>query len=272
VHAFINDLLVGGPGMEISLSRRANILGYHLAGSHVVVLIELSIVREMLHGGEQSRISQEERPGRFADVVGKFRQAVQERYPGSLIDEQTHLLTCLFSLGDGGTSEQLSAWLEDFSDQMRRGRQVVMAAGIGNSCQNISAYRRSYAEADEALKLGQCLDQENRSSSFNTLGVYRYIYQFARDNTLCDQYQAQIAAIVEYDRRKGTKLLITLESYLECGGNIARTSSQLEIHRNTLLQRLERLQKLCMLDLERVQNRLPLLVAIKVHRLQTCSS
>jgi DNA-binding PucR family transcriptional regulator len=88
---------------------------------------------------------------------------------------------------------------------------------------------------------------------------------------LHDQYQKQIDLIVDYERRKRTNLLETLEIYLECGGNVAKTSGQLDVHRNTLLQRIERLQKLCELDLEQCQHRLPLLIALKVYRLRTGS-
>lgn len=99
------------------------------------------------------------------------------------------------------------------------------------------------------------------------------IYHFASQNPLCDQYQDQIASIVEYDRRKKTNLLDTLETYLECGSNVAKTSIKLELHRNTLLQRLERLQKLSALDVEHGQSRLALLLAIKVHKLRSrCGS
>ncbi len=88
-------------------------------------------------------------------------------------------------------------------------------------------------------------------------------------NTIHDQYQYQIDLIVDYDRHKKTNLLDTLETYLEFGGNVTKTSSHLDVHRNTLLQRLERLQKLCKLALEKCQHRLPLLVALKIHKLRT---
>ena len=65
-----------------------------------------------------------------------------------------------------------------------------------------------------------------------------------------------------------TNLLDTVEMYLECGGNVAKTSSHLDVHRNTLLQHLERLQKLCKLDLEHCQHRLPLLMALKIYKLR----
>ncbi len=151
-------------------------------------------------------------------------------------------------------------------------RHIHLCAGVGNPCHAISDYQRGYAEANEALELGKLLLQENGCSHFNALGAYRYIYRFAHADMLSDQYQDQVNAIVEYDQRKKTNLLDTLEMYLECGGHIAKASSHIDIHRNTLLQRLERLQKLCTIDLEELRHRLPLLIAIKIYRLRACGS
>jgi len=49
---------------------------------------------------------------------------------------------------------------------------------------------------------------------------------------LRDMYQDQMARIANYDSRKGTDLLDTLETYLECAGNLTKTSNRLFVHRN----------------------------------------
>ena len=88
---------------------------------------------------------------------------------------------------------------------------------------------------------------------------------------LRDMYQDQIARIASYDRRKNTDLLMTLETYLECAGNLTKTSERLFVHRNTLIQRLERIQSLCEVDLQDRANWLTLQIAIKVYKLRVGS-
>ena len=123
---------------------------------------------------------------------------------------------------------------------------------------------------EEALKIGACLHTRASSTCFDELGVNRYIYSFARNNTLRDLYLEQIAAIDRYDQgHKRAELLDTLEAYLAHGCNIKETSELLDVHRNTLTQRLERIQSLCTVDLDQYSNRLPLQVALMVHRLRS---
>ena len=67
---------------------------------------------------------------------------------------------------------------------------------------------------------------------------------------------------------KGPSCSNTLEAYLENSGHLTKTSALLFVHRNTLIQRLERLQMDFDLDLEERPNWLALLFAIKVYKLR----
>lgn len=277
VNAFVSDLLSGQSGNEEALFRQACFLGFDLARSHILMLLELSHSEELPAPQQQARslngiVSREDRLLLYESTIQQVQQYIQEAYPGSLVDERDNLLVCLLCQNDDCQIDQLTTWIDQLIQRVCHERHIHLYAGIGNPCQAMSDYQRGYAEANEALELGKLLLQENGCSHFNALGAYRYIYRFAHADMLSDQYQDQVSAIVEYDQRKKTNLLDTLEMYLECGGHIAKASSHIDIHRNTLLQRLERLQKLCTIDLEALHHRLPLLIAIKIYRLRACSS
>jgi DNA-binding PucR family transcriptional regulator len=161
---------------------------------------------------------------------------------------------------------------------MRTEYHAHLSVGIGNLCQSIGDYRRGFAEAKEALQMGQNLHRGTGEAKaqplvthFNDLGVYRYLYKIAHMDDLRDMYQDQIAHIASYDQRKNTDLLMTLETYLECAGNLTKTSERLYVHRNTLIQRLERIQSLCEVDLQDRANWLTLQIAIKVYKLRVGS-
>ncbi len=267
IRAFVHDLCEGNEDGEESLRRRAYSLGYDLSKPHVVALIEFADIEGPGEHKEARPI--EESLALYEDLSSLVGHLLQEQYPGSLVAMHNDQLVCLLSLDGRQDTEQLRTWCNNLAGQTRREHSARMYIGVGNPCQNVCEYHRGYAEARESLDVGRALHSQGGCSQFNGLGAYRYLYTFAHADTLRDQYQEQISSIVEYDRRKRTNLLDTLEIYLECGGNIAKTSNHLDVHRNTLLQRLDRIQKLCSLDLEHVQVRFPLLLALKVHRLRT---
>ena len=283
VKGFFDDLMYGEYDNEDSLRQRANFLGCDLSKVHAVAMIEFSPLesekeekgsntstgQQVLAQSTQSSPAEDERLAAHKRISGLLRRRIQDNYPGSLVYEQENLLTCILCLSKDPTATRLKTWLRELVRQMRSEQNIQLAIGIGNPCQAISDYRRGFAEVSEALQMGQNLNRDGGVTHFNDLGVYRYLYKIARMDDLRDMYQDQVARIANYDHRKGTDLLDTLETYLECAGNLTKTSSRLFVHRNTLIQRLDRLQSLCDIDLQERGNWLTLQVAIKVYKLRS---
>lgn len=296
VKGFFDDLMQGTTDSEDSLRQRAHFLGCDLTRPHSVVMLEIAHVDvhkdEMLPAHKTSKKErtngtlQATESGNFTPntplqsaykrMGGVVRRRIQDNHPGSVFYEHENLLTCIIPLSKDPTGTRLKTWMNDLAQQMRSEYDVYLSIGIGNACQHIIDYRRGFAEANEALQMGQNLQTYKANDAkrqpivthFNDLGVYRYLYKIAHMDDLRDVYQDQIARIDSYDRRKNTDLLDTLETYLECAGNLTKTSDRLFVHRNTLIQRLERLQSLCDIDLQERSNWLTLQVAIKVYKLR----
>ena len=282
VKGFFDDLMYGEYDSEDSLRQRANFIGCDLTKPHTIAIIEVSHLDEG-NSGEHERTgtnssnrlpadafqSEEDRHVIHKRISGQIRRRIQDNYPGSVVYERENLLSCIICLSKDPTAARLKTWLGDLGRQMRTEHDIRLSIGIGNQCQSLSDYRRGFAEASEALQMGQSLNHDGSVTHFNDLGVYRYLYKIARMDDLRDMYQDQVARIATYDRRKGTDLLDTLETYLECAGNLTKTSERLFVHRNTLIQRLERLQSLCDIDIQDRSNWLTLQVAIKVFKLRS---
>ncbi len=294
VKGFFDDLMHGTLDSEDSLRQRAHFLGCDLTRPNAVVMIEITQMEERkseTHSktGRDGRLPAPPQPtdesftqgtvlqAAYKRVSGIIRRRIQDNYSGTVFYEHENLLSGILSLNKDLNGTRLKSWLQDLSQQMRLEHNVILSIGIGNACQSTNDYRRGFAEAEEALQMGQNIQQDKSGDTrlsptvthFNDLGVYRYLYKIARMDDLRDVYQDQIARIDSYDRRKNTDLLMTLETYLECAGNLTKTSERLFVHRNTLIQRLERLQSLCDIDLQERPNWLTLQVAIKVYKLRT---
>ena len=282
VKGFLDDLMFGTYDSEDSVRQRANFLGCDLSKPHVVAMIEIAKIDEQSaeKNGNQPDGNAAAVGGQAGDdrvalhkrISGLVKRRIQDNFPGSMLHEHENLITCSICLSKDPTAARLKTWLRDLVRQMSSEQNVRLSIGIGNICQGIADYRRGFAETSEALHMGQSLNRDGGVTHFNDLGVYRYLYKIARMDDLRDMYQEQVARIANYDHRKGTDLLDTLETYLECAGNLTKTSAKLFVHRNTLIQRLERLQSLCDIDLQERSNWLTLQVAIKVFKLREHNS
>src|SRR6266567_5241258 len=200
VKGFFDDLMHGTYDSEDSLRQRANFLGCDLARPHLVTLIEISQMEGEQNGKDVHQAStpsaqtEDERLAAHKRISSIIRRRIQDSYPGSVVHEHENLLTCILCLSKDPNAARLKTWLRDLSRQMRSEQNVRLSIGIGNTCQSISDYRRGFAEASEALQMGQNLHREGGVTHFNDLGVYRYLYKIARMDDLRDMYQDQVDA------------------------------------------------------------------------------
>lgn len=267
VKTFFDDLLSGNPIGKESLDRRASLLGCDLTRPHATMIIEIVQIEE--NNGPEASQSDKHQLLTYQHAVRRVKQHIQKSSPGSLLDERENRILGIVPVGKDTTTEHLKAWLGGLLHRIQDEQRVCMFAGTGNLCHDVHDYRRRFAEAEEALQVGRCLNQEASYIDFNELGVYRYIYPFARNNSLSDPYLEHITALANYDQQhKKSELLNTLETYLEHGGHVKEASKCLDIHRNTLLQRLERIQTLCTVNLDQYNTRLQLHVALMIHKLR----
>lgn len=230
-------------------------------------MLALEIAR--VAGESDSAEAGEKRRAACRHAFKLVEQCVRASYPRSLFDAREHCLYALVALPQDGSIEDLKKRLDALLQQIENEMDVCLYAGMGNPCRDLRDYAAGFGEAQEALSITRCLNERAASLSFADLGAYRYLYPFASDHAPHDLYLEQIDNIARYDlAHKRAGMLNTLEVFLQHWGNIKEVSELLGVHRNTITQRLERIQSLCALDLEQPGNRLPLQMAILVHKLR----
>lgn len=137
--------------------------------------------------------------------------------------------------------------------------QVHIAYGtIVNEIKEVS---RSYKEARMALDVGKIFFEEKDIIAYSQLGIGRLIYQLPIP--LCKMFIKEIfggKSPDEFDE----ETLTTINKFFENSLNVSETSRQLYIHRNTLVYRLDKLQKSTGLDLRVFEDAITFKIALMV--------
>lgn len=101
-----------------------------------------------------------------------------------------------------------------------------------------------------------------RADSLDDIGVFGLLYHLW-GNPAVDEFRTDVLGELEaYDKRRGTELITTLRTYLSSGGSVAESAGTLNVHRNTLSYRLNRIAELSGRDLNNPHDRLLLRVAL----------
>lgn len=134
-------------------------------------------------------------------------------------------------------------------------------AAYGTIVTELKDLSKSYKEAKMALDVGKIFYAEKRVSSYNSLGIGRLIYQLPVG--LCRQFLREIFGDMDLSELDpGT--LTTINTFFENNLNVSETSRQLFVHRNTLVYRIEKLQKATGLDIRNFDDALTFKIALMV--------
>jgi GAF domain-containing protein len=125
---------------------------------------------------------------------------------------------------------------------------------------------RAFREARDAATIGRALLGDGGAIAYSQLGAYRYLVHIAAEDAPRDRMRAAVDLLIDYDRRRRTALLDTLERYLAERRSVIESARELFIHPNTLRQRLGRIEELTGLSLDD-DDLLSLELAIKLARL-----
>ena len=73
--------------------------------------------------------------------------------------------------------------------------------------------------------------------------------------------------MLEYDAKRGTELVATLQAYFDAGSSPARAAEALRVHVNTVTQRLDRVEPAARQGLATPERALEVQLALRLHRL-----
>ena len=131
----------------------------------------------------------------------------------------------------------------------------------GTIINELKEVSRSYKEARMALDVGRIFFEEQNVIAYSQLGIGRLIYQLPIP--LCKMFIKEI-----FDGRSpddfDEEMLSTIHKFFENSLNVSETSRQLYIHRNTLVYRLDKLQKSTGLDLRVFEDAITFKIALMV--------
>ena len=175
------------------------------------------------------------------------------------VDESNVIVVKEFSETDTGKEiEKAARALE--TTLLKEGIREVRIA-YGTIVHEIKEVSRSYKEAKMALDVGKIFFDERDIIAYSELGIGRLIYQLPIP--LCEMFMTEVFGENLPDTFD-EETLTTINKFFENNLNVSETSRQLYVHRNTLVYRLEKLEKSTGLDIRKFDDALTFKIAMMV--------
>ncbi|PXV90995.1 CdaR family transcriptional regulator [Lachnotalea glycerini] len=146
-------------------------------------------------------------------------------------------------------------------DMLNTEAMTQVRVAYGTIIDEIKEVSKSYKEAKMALDVGKIFYSEKNIVAYNTLGIGRLIYQLPIP--LCEMFMKEVFGDNMPDSFD-EETVTTINKFFENNLNVSETSRQLYVHRNTLVYRLEKLQKSTGLDIRIFDDALTFKIAMMV--------
>ena len=255
---WIQMWLGGAPADDDMLRARAQQAGFADDSPYAVAVYRAS----SLNGQSQP----------LAALMSLARDDMSRRQIKGAIGSYVDTIVALYPLddADGGYAlSRLRAEVESVRAQLAaRVPRGQVAAGISRAASGLSALRENYREAKDAIGIADELAERETTTCYGDLKLYQLLLALKERNLAqLQQFHGDaLGPLLEHDRKKRSELLRTLSGFFAANGNLARAAQDLDVHRNTLVYRLERIAELTELDLDDADNRLILHLALKAQR------
>ena len=237
---FIKNLLLDNL-LLVDIYNRAKKLHIDIEVRRVVFIVETNREKD---GNELEKIR-----GLFGGKSKDFVTAVDEKN-----------IIVVKELSDNESYDDLKKTAEVILNLFRSDSSGVHIS-YGTVVNELKEVSKSYKEARMALDVGKIFFEEQNIIAYSQLGIGRLIYQLPIP--LCKMFIKEI-----FDGRSpddfDEEILTTINKFFENSLNVSETSRQLYIHRNTLVYRLDKLQKSTGLDLRVFEDAITFKIALMV--------
>ena len=160
-------------------------------------------------------------------------------------------------------AKELEKTAKSIADTLYTEALVKAYIGIGSASSNIRDLAMSYKDAQVALDVGKVFDTEKQIINYESLGIGRLIYQLP--TTLCELFLAEVFRKESIDVLD-QETILTIQKFFKHNLNVSETARELFVHRNTLVYRLDKIEKITGLDLREFDQAVTFKVAMMVKK------
>jgi sugar diacid utilization regulator len=250
----VEGLLLGQARDPEELQGWARHLGYDGAQAHRV--ISMALEEDSVDGGHARRL---------CDSLAHF---VARRAPDAIVSVREREMVVVArereAQGDARRPGPVALATACLAHVERLFPGTALTIGVGGTCRDPSEVAGAYAQARRTVGTLRRLGRHGQVVAFEDLGIHRLLLQVPDLEELRSFAREVLGALTAHEARHRSGLARTLAAYLRENGSLQRAARELHVHPNTVTYRLNRVEGITGLDLDRYQDRLMAQVALEI--------
>lgn len=228
---YVADLLVWNfPSLEKAIERGKE-LGVSIQDKDYIVLININPIQRT----GDLKVQREMQDYVKRVIMPQIENYVKSQNPKNWITLRSD--TIILFISSENQKKDMRTFCNYILEIFKMKKNPSVSIGVCNEIKNVIELPEAYRQAFRAAILGREYYGDNKIIFYNSVYFLRKIRQLGKQvetKMVCNEY---LAPVLEYDSENGTELFKTLELLIENSANTQRVAQLLYVHKNTVLQR-----------------------------------
>jgi purine catabolism regulator len=243
---FVQELVKGEFVSWDQANSRAKLLGYNIKQPYLCMVGFPENLKALFHKRKHDYDSFEQWLDSMINYMEEeFSYAAQTMKKEIMMTYYGEQLIIFLNISPDNKNESANNFLDLVERRLRNLLpEVILSWGIGNYYEDISGFKKSYQDAKVALDIGRKKKGPGYRVLYENTIVDRVLLSLAANAEMKEVIEATISPIVEYDEQRNMDLINTFTAYNQYHGNVSQTARALNLHRQSLLYRLRKIETL----------------------------
>lgn len=248
---FVQELTKGEFTSSEQAHSRAALLGYDLTVPYISVIGCLENLEELF---EKRKKADDSLAQWTEGMVGYIEEEVfysaRSLKRDTMMTRQGNRLLIFLEISTDTETENVGNFLDLVERRLKNLLpEVIISWGVGEYHEGIKGFAESYRNAEIALRIGQRKNGPGKRTMYSNTRVERILLNLAQNDEMKEVITSTIEPIVSYDQLRNMDLIRTFSAYNQYHGNVSQTARVLNLHRQSLLYRLRKIESLTGLSL-----------------------
>jgi sugar diacid utilization regulator len=258
---FVNTVVMGKLTKEEDLISQCNLYGFDYTKNRVCLVIKLSDLIN-LYIDKRKFIE-----NKVLSVVNNIalNSSIQNY---SFAFNNSIIVFLLYSARkDKAGSINQSLEISKLISSRLKENNIECKIGIGKCYKGLFTISNSFNQAIKALNIGEHIDPKQTVHSYFHDIVYHIISNALTVEEQRELYEETVSKLDSFDRENNSDFILTLDRFFECNLNMSETAKSLHIHRNTMLNRMEKIREILNVDFDDAEERSRIQLGLKIIKL-----
>lgn len=269
MNSFMKNLISGEINYDDEIINRAMFYGYSPDINYYSIVISIDNFVKLVKHNE---IWDEDIEFRLKQKLQQVIVDVMHKYNKKIISimESNFIILMVPMEQKEGTNEINLIAEEIYNKVQIKIKKIEISIGIGSEWNKIENFKNSVEEARKAIKVISIDENKNKFCNYEQIGIYKLLFEIDKKDKMKKIYTHILGDLIDYDNKNSTKLVQTLEIYIDKNCNLVQASDALFIHKNTLKYRIKRMENILNCDLRNLDILFNLSLAFKVRKFLIC--